>query len=90
MVKSNLWRIAKIVIALGVSLIAWTLIVGLQGLDGPSIVKENLWYGMSKSYANIIVSDTDGMGYGYAIRLSDTWNSVNNGVAYTDSRCVLQ
>lgn len=89
MVRRALWKIGVLLLALGVSLIIWTMIVGLEGLDGPSIVKEMLWDGISDGYKNTIVSDTDTLGYGYTQRLSETWASVNNGVAYTDTRCTM-
>ena len=67
--------ILKIVVALGVSLIIWTLVVGTDGLGGPSVLKKGVWNGVSTAYSTLIVEKTDNYGYGYDTRTAIVWSN---------------
>lgn len=89
MVHKGIVAVAKIIIALGISLIVWGLVVGYDGLDGKSYVKEKLWEGINNGYATVLLRETDSLGYGYTERFTSVWDTVNSGVEYTDSRCTV-
>lgn len=67
--------IFKIVIALGISMTVWLLVVGTDGLGGPSILKQNIWSGVSTAYNNLLIEKTDRYGYGYGERTEIVWDS---------------
>lgn len=82
MTRKMLIYIAGIIIALGISAIMFTLIVGVNGLDGPSFVKEQLWKGINNTYTQVYTNNTESLGYGNLQRSNTVWEGINNGVAY--------
>ena len=53
----------------------WLLVVGTDGLGGPSVLKQNMWSGVSKAYNNLLIEKTDRYGYGYGERTEVVCNS---------------
>lgn len=64
----------KIVVVLGISIIVWTLVVGTDGVNGRSVLKQNIWNGVSTAYSNLLIEKTDNYGYAYGNRTTVVWN----------------
>lgn len=72
-VSSNILKLLSLVVALGITTYAWTLVIGTTGLDGPSVMKEQLWNTLENTYAERIIESTDGYGRAYSVRANDVW-----------------
>lgn len=59
------------------TIVVWTLVIGVDGLGGQSVLKEGIWHGVQTAYSTLVVEKTDNYGYGYAQRTSTVWNSCN-------------
>lgn len=77
--------IFKIVVAVGISLTVWLLVVGSDGLGGKSALKEGVWDGLSNAYSNLLIEKTDNYGYGYGARTQVIWDSCTS-VQVQDTR----
>lgn len=67
--------VLRIVAVLGVTIVIWTIVVGTDGLDGQSVLKESIWEGVQATYSTLVVEKTDNYGYGYAQRTKLVWNN---------------
>lgn len=99
MAKSTVWNVFTMILTLIVSLMAWTLIIGVKqsGYNSPSmfnnysIFKEIVWSTAEKAYIERYALYSEDSGKQYYDRTKDIWNSCA-GTAYSDSRstCSLE
>lgn len=87
--KSAIWYVFSIITVLIVSLIAWTVVIGVfeSGYNSPSMFnnystfKEYVWYSLESSYADRYAAYTERAGLDYYLRTSESWDGITNNEA---------
>ena len=87
--KSAVWYVFSIITVLVMSLMAWTVVIGVyeSGYNSPSMFnnystfKEYVWYSLEANYAEKYTAYTEKAGYEYYLRTSESWDgATNNGL----------